>query len=53
MWKCAGDQCSAPAQDSRPLMVCQKVAKKFGPVTRFVSPSGALSDDELAKCNQG
>ena len=53
MWKCAGDQCSAPAQDSRPLMVCQKVAKKFGPVTRFVSPAGALSADELAKCNQG
>ncbi len=53
MWKCAGDQCSAPAQDSRPVMVCQKVAKKFGPVTRFASPAGPLSADELAKCNAG
>ena len=53
MWKCAGDQCSAPAQDSRPLLVCQKVARKFGTVTRFVSPAGALSADELAKCNAG
>lgn len=53
MWKCAGDQCSAPAQDSRPLLVCRKVARKFGPVTRFASPEGALSADELAKCNAG
>lgn len=51
LWKCAGDQCLAPAQGSRPLFVCQKVVRKIGPVARFTSPAGELSADDLAKCN--
>lgn len=51
MWKCAGDRCSAPAQGSRPLVVCQRVAKQFGTVSGFVSPRGELSAEELTRCN--
>ena len=51
LWKCAGDQCLAPDQGSRPVFVCQKVVHKLGPVTRFTSPEGELGPDDLAKCN--
>lgn len=51
MWKCADESCSAPAEGSRPQLVCERVAKKFGPVARFTSPQGELSADELTRCN--
>jgi hypothetical protein len=51
MWKCAGESCSAPAEGSRPLLVCERVVKKFGAVSRFASPEGELSAEELTRCN--
>lgn len=51
MWKCAGESCSAPAEGSRPLLVCERVAKKFGAVARFASPQGELSAEALTRCN--
>lgn len=51
LWKCAGDRCSAPAKGSRPVLVCGRVARKFGEVSRFTSPQGELSTEELARCN--
>ncbi len=51
MWKCAGERCSAPAEGSRPLLACGRVAKKFGPVAHFTSPQGELSMEDLARCN--
>ncbi|MET0587127.1 MAG: hypothetical protein ABWZ75_01280 [Novosphingobium sp.] len=51
LWKCTGDRCSAPAKGSRPVVVCGRVAKKFGAVARFTSPLGELSAEELARCN--
>lgn len=51
LWKCAGDRCSAPAKGSRPVVVCGRVAKKFGAVARFTSPQGELSAEELSRCN--
>jgi hypothetical protein len=53
LWKCAGDRCSAPAKGSRPVVVCGRVAKKFGTVASFTSPQGELSTEELARCNGG
>ena len=52
LWKCAGDSCTAQDLGSRPVLVCQQVARKFGPVSAFTSVSGAFSADELAKCNK-
>ncbi|MBC2661945.1 hypothetical protein H7F50_09245 [Novosphingobium flavum] len=51
VWTCIGTQCTAPAQDSRPAIVCRKVVQKFGPLTRFTSPAGELEAEALAKCN--
>jgi hypothetical protein len=51
LWKCTGDRCSAPAKGSRPVLVCGRVAKKFGAVSRFTSPQGELSAEELVRCN--
>jgi len=51
LWKCAGEQCSAPAQGSRAAITCARVARKLGPVVRFSSPQGDLSADEITRCN--
>ncbi len=51
IWRCAGDRCSAPADGGRAIAVCGKVARKFGPVGRFVAPQGELSAEQLARCN--
>ena len=51
LWKCAGTGCTAPAEGSRPVLVCQRVAKVFGPIARFASPAGELSNEDLARCN--
>lgn len=51
LWKCAGDRCIAANAGSRPAMVCQRVAKKFGAVARFTVAGTELSAADLAKCN--
>lgn len=53
LWKCEGDRCSAVGEGSRPVLVCERVARKFGAVARFNSPDGELSAEELARCNGG
>lgn len=53
LWKCSGDLCSAPAQGSRAVVVCARVAGKIGPVVRFNAPEGALDAADLARCNAG
>lgn len=51
LWKCSGDQCSAPAQGSRAVLVCARLAVKIGPVVRFSAPEGGLDSEALARCN--
>jgi hypothetical protein len=51
LWKCAAERCAAPSEGSRPVLVCQRVAKAFGAVARFTTPSGELSSEELSRCN--
>jgi hypothetical protein len=51
LWKCAGERCTAPSEGARPLLVCQHLVKTFGPVSRFTTPSGELSREELSRCN--
>lgn len=51
LWKCAGEQCSAPAQGGRAVTACGRVARKIGPVVRFAAPQGELTSEELARCN--
>jgi hypothetical protein len=51
LWKCTAERCGAAADGSRPVMVCQRVAKAFGRVARFTTPTGALSAEEISRCN--
>ena len=53
LWKCDGDRCGAAGQGSRSVVVCTRVAKKFGPVARFTAPEGDLSAEDLSRCNAG
>lgn len=51
LWKCVGDRCTAPDEGSRPVLVCSRVARKFGEVARFTAPDGDLAAEGLARCN--
>ena len=51
IWRCEGDRCTAPADGARAQTVCAKVARKFGPVASFATPQGALSAEQMARCN--
>ena len=51
LWKCVDDRCTTADSSSRPLMVCQRVVKAFGPVASFSGPAGELSADDLGRCN--
>lgn len=52
LWKCAGDTCVAAGNGSRPVLVCQQVARKFGEVAAFTAAGSALASEDLAKCNK-
>jgi hypothetical protein len=51
VWRCDRDRCTAPADGARPQSLCSKVARKFGPVSRFATPKGELTDEQLMRCN--
>ena len=51
LWKCSGDRCSATDAGSRPVVMCQRVARRFGEVAEFRSGPEALAAEDLAKCN--
>ncbi len=53
LWKCEADRCTATGEGSRTVLLCQRVAKKFGTVARFTAPQGDISSDELNRCNSG
>ena len=52
LWSCAGTACTARGDDPRPAIACRKVARKLGPVTRFVTPRSELDAAALSACNQ-
>lgn len=50
-WTCAGDTCRGSTEASRPLILCQDLAKRAGRIESFVADGEALSAEQLAKCN--
>jgi hypothetical protein len=50
-WSCAGDTCRGSTEASRPLVLCQDLAKRAGRLESFVADGEALSAEQLAKCN--
>src|SRR5690606_20648281 len=52
LWNCSGSVCTTRGDDPRPAVACRKLARKAGPVVRFVTSQGELDAAGLAACNQ-
>jgi hypothetical protein len=50
-WICGPDACQGSTEASRPLVLCQDLAKRAGRLESFVANGRALSAAELDKCN--
>jgi len=50
-WACGPATCQTTTDNSRPLVLCQGLAKKAGRLERFVVDGRALPVAELDKCN--
>ena len=51
LWTCASGTCSGSTQNSRPLVLCQGLAKQAGPIESFTVNGRAISSGELQRCN--
>jgi len=49
-WACKGNVCVANKGTSRPVIMCQRLAKKMGDVATFTVEGEALEGKKLAKC---
>ena len=50
-WDCAGASCRGATDESRPLVLCQSLAKRAGRVDSFLVDGRAFSQAELDRCN--
>jgi hypothetical protein len=51
VWACGPDTCVGATENSRPLVLCQGLAKKAGRIESFIANGKALPADDLASCN--
>lgn len=49
-WSCKGNICVAAKANSRPSIVCQRLAGKKGEIVNFTIEGEALPAEDLAKC---
>jgi hypothetical protein len=50
-WQCGADACQGSTAESRPVVLCESLAKRAGKVDSFVVDGRAFSGAELATCN--
>ena len=50
-WTCGPAACQGATSESRPLVLCQGLAKKAGLLSSFIVDGRALGAAELARCN--
>jgi len=50
-WQCGADGCQGATAESRPVVLCESLAKRAGKVDTFVVDGRAFSEAELATCN--
>lgn len=50
-WSCGDAGCTASTDSSRPVVICQGLAKKVGKLDAFTANGRALAGDDLAECN--
>jgi hypothetical protein len=51
VWNLAGGAYRGSTEQSRPLMLCQSLAKRAGRLESFTVNGRALAEADLAKCN--
>ncbi len=51
LWKCADGTCSGSTPNSRPVVLCQGLAKKAGRIDAFAVDGRAITAAELEQCN--
>ena len=50
-WACGPAACAGRTNESRPLVICQGLAKRAGVLETFAVDGRAFAADELARCN--
>ena len=50
-WQCGGATCTGATSESRPLVLCQGLAKQAGRVGSFSVNGRPLAADQLERCN--
>jgi hypothetical protein len=51
VWSCTGNACTAPRSNSRPAIVCARLAREAGVLTSFAVAGTAMSATDLERCN--
>jgi hypothetical protein len=51
LWNCGAAGCTTSKATSRPAIVCEQTAKKFGKLESFTVGTNNFDDAALAKCN--
>jgi hypothetical protein len=50
-WQCGPAACQGSTAESRPLVLCQSLAKRAGRIESFLVDGRAFSSTELDRCN--
>jgi hypothetical protein len=50
-WTCGGAACQGATDESRPLVLCQSLAKRAGRVESFLVDGRAIAPSDLERCN--
>jgi len=50
-WTCGADACQGATAESRPVVLCQSLAKHAGRVESFLVDGRAFTSAELDRCN--
>jgi hypothetical protein len=50
-WNCGTSACEGVTEESRPLVLCESLAKRAGRIDSFLADGRALSGTELDRCN--
>ena len=50
-WTCTDGSCRGSTEASRPVIICEDLAKRAGRIESFAADGKQLSAEQLAKCN--
>ena len=50
-WNCGAAACQGATDESRPVVLCQSLAKKVGRIETFLVDGRAFTPTELGRCN--